>query len=155
VNAYDAGTDSQGVNMYMGLKIGWLYECSTNKNNTVYIAEGVTNFSAGRGGISDYVLAGNAYNYSDVSRQSVVVGYGIAQVAAGTDANGNYMIDVLATNGALWEWRYTNGWSLICTGIGSIDKGPLDTLDAVQYGVGWKHNSSGWSNLGSLVVAMA
>lgn len=155
VSSIDAGTDSQGVNLFAEIWNGAFWE-SSDDTGFKFIASGVKAFSAGRGGFSDYVTtAGVAHWHFDLYNQDATLFSGVSQVAAGTDANGNYMIDVLFTNGQVREYRSGLGWLNVASNTNTIGKGRLDALAAVVTGWAYEHNTGGWRNLGSSAVSVA
>jgi hypothetical protein len=153
----DSGTDKLGVNCVDIVTTGGdAYEYSDD-SGLHYIASGVQSISAGRQGISDYVTAGGvAYFHQEDSGADIYVASNVFQVAAGTDANGNSMIDVLTTDGTVSELRYGGSWATLAGSVTSLGKGPLDAVDMVfSWGDAWQYSGAGWSYLGSSAAATA
>jgi hypothetical protein len=156
----DAGTDAQGVNT-VGITFTWqdAWEHSDDSGWT-FIASGVQSISAGRQGVSDYLTTGGVAHWHTLSGQDVALAGGVRQVTAGTDQFGNYMIDLLYTNGTVQEYRQGTGWYWVwsstgSSGAASIDKGRLGELDIVfAWSDAWAHTQAGWSAfLGSSATA--
>jgi hypothetical protein len=145
-----AGTDSQGVNCVdIVYTSGNAWERS-DSSGWHFIASGVQQLSAGRQGVSDYVtLAGAAHWHTEGGADVTVFSGGASQVAAGTDSNGNYMIDVLFSNGSVQEFRSGGSWvTLMSSGVKSLGKGRVDAVDMVlSSGAVWERTSAGWQFL--------
>jgi hypothetical protein len=151
----DAGTDRYGVNVVDVVNTsGYGWELS-DTSGWHYIGSGVQSISAGRQGISDYVTGdGAAHWHRESDGYDVIVAWNVSQVAAGTDANGNWMIDALTTDGVAHEWRFNGPWATLVGSVQKLGKGPLDAVDIVQSGWGYayQHTPSGWSSLGVFVA---
>ena len=113
--------------------------------------------SAGQPGIIDYVTAGgDAYWYSEATALSSYQGSGVAAVTAGTDQNGNYMIDLLYSSGALWELRQGSGWTLLANSVAKIGKAHAGVVDLIySWGTAWAYDPYGWHFLANSVYAAA
>jgi hypothetical protein len=171
VQSIDAGTDQHGVNMvtevrtdtfiryfyingrYMGITVtqsdGYEFSDSTGKH---WVASYVSSMSAGQQGEMAYLTTGGAaYLYSESGALATYLNSGVSAVTVGTDANGNYMIDLLFANGSLSEWRQWSGWTSIASGnVTSIGKAHAGVLDAVfSADWAWTHTSAGWTYLTS------
>jgi hypothetical protein len=170
VQSIDAGTDQYGVNMVTEVRtdtfrtIYWVnglplyyyrqqsdgYERS-DSTGLHFIASNLSSMSAGQQGFLDYIgTNGVAYWYSEASAFSSYLGSGVAAVTAGTDQNGNAMIDLLYTSGAVWEWRQGSGWASLATGVVSLGKAHAGIVDTVfTSGNAWAHDAYGWLYLTS------
>jgi hypothetical protein len=168
VQSIDAGTDQYGVNMitevrtiryyhngmFITLSSGSEYSDSTGRH---FIASNVGSMSAGQQGFMDYVTTGgDAYWYSEATAFSSYLGSGVTAVTAGTDQNGNYMIDLLYSSGALWEWRQGSGWTSLANSVAKIGKAHAGIVDLVySWGTAWAHDSYGWYFLANYAYAAA
>jgi hypothetical protein len=168
VQSIDAGTDQYGVNMitevrtiryyhngvFITLSSGSEYSDSTGRH---FIASNVQSMSAGQQGFMDYVTTGgDAYWYSEATAFSSYLGSGVAAVTAGTDQNGNYMIDLLYSSGALWEWRQGSGWASLANSVAKIGKAHAGIVDLVySWGTAWAHDPYGWHFLANYAYAAA
>jgi hypothetical protein len=159
----DAGTDRTGVNsvdmVAMVINLNFTFEHSDDSGMHI-IAGGVQSISAGRQGISVYVSNGVAHLHNEVNNTDVAVYSNVSQAVAGTDANGDYMIDVLTTGGTLSEYRYGGSWTtpplpLPYPFVTSLSKGTLDAVDMIFLGSAWQHTQSGWSYLYGPAAAAA
>jgi hypothetical protein len=151
VSQISAGTDVQGANAVDALLGSSAYEHSDD-SGWHFIATAVQSISAGRQGISDYVTTGGvAHWHSESGNGDVALASGVSQVAAGTDQNGAYIIDLLYSSGSLQEYRTGSGWStLASSGVKSLGKGRLDAVDVIfSTGLDWEHTLNGWRSLGS------
>ncbi len=147
VTAIDAGTDRYGVNMMTEVWYGSGYEHS-DSTGWHYIGSGITAISAGQQGILTYLSSGNAYWWSEASASSSLLGSGVAQVTTGTDASGNYMVDMLYSNGNLYEYQTSSGWNFLDSSVQSIGKARAGAVDMVfSWGDAWEHSSAGWTYL--------
>jgi hypothetical protein len=145
VSRIDAGTDRFGFNMVDVIFNGggaWEYSDTSGWH---FLASGVQSISAGQQGISDFVLAGGAaYWYNEATGASVYLDGNVAQVSAGTDASGNFMIDLRYTNGNVWEYRVGSGWSYLDGGVQSISKGRAGLVTLVfSSGDAYDHDAAG------------
>jgi hypothetical protein len=145
-----AGTDRYGVSMLAEVWYGEVWEYS-DSSGWHYIDSGVKAVSAGQQGIIDYLTTGGtAIWYSEAGGVKVPLASGVAQVTAGTDQYGNYMIDLLLTNGNLYEYRVGGVWTWLDNGVQSIGKGHHGVVDIVfTWSDAWTHDSSGWHFLSS------
>jgi hypothetical protein len=145
VTSISAGTDRYGVNQMTEVWYGSAYEHS-DSTGWHYIASGVKAVSAGQQGIIDYLTtAGDAYWYRESDGARSYLGSNVAQVTAGTDSSGNYMIDLLYANGNLYEYRVGGGWSYVWNNVQSIGKGHAGLVDMVfTWGDAYAHDPSGW-----------
>jgi hypothetical protein len=154
VAALGAGTDRYGVSMVDVLYTsGVAYEYS-DTSGWHYLARGVRQVSAGRNGYSGVLLNnGNAYSYSEATGSSWLAGTGVAEIAEGTDASGNLMIDLVQNNGTAWEWHTNNGWTELGTGVKAVSKGCLGVTGVLfQNGNAYQHSSGGWTYLTGNVI---
>jgi hypothetical protein len=150
VVAIDAGTDVQGLNAVDWIRPSgdaWQYVPSSGQSH--FIASGVQSISAGRGGISDYITKGGVgYWYNAASNSASSLGSNVAQVTAGTDASGNAMVDLLFTNGNLYEWRADSSWVNLGGGVVFIGKARAGVVAAVSSaGEARIHGWLGWFDL--------
>jgi hypothetical protein len=119
----DAGTDRYGVNT-----VGAVYSSAnfweySDTSGWHFIDSSVQSISVGQQGIATYVTtAQNAYLYSEVSGVSSFLGSGVAQSVTGVDQFGNYMIDLVYSNGDNWEYRVGKGWFYLDFNVRSISK---------------------------------
>jgi hypothetical protein len=153
----DAGTDKLGVNCVDFVTAGGdAYEYSDD-SGFHYIASGVQSISAGRQGFTDYVTAGGvAYFHQEGAGADVYLASNVLQVAAGTDANGNAMIDMLTADGTVSELRYGGSWTALASGVTSLNKGSLDAVDMMfSWGDAWQYSGAGWGYLGGSAAAAA
>jgi hypothetical protein len=150
VASISAGTDAQGnnaVDVVLTSGNAWEHSDSTG---WYFIASGVRSVSAGSQGIADYVTTGgNAYQFSQATGKSTYLAANVAQVTAGTDANGYAMIDLLFSNGNLYEYRASGGWSFLASGVASISKARAGLIDVVfSNGNAEEHTAAGnWNFL--------
>jgi hypothetical protein len=110
----------------------------------------VQSISAGRQGISDYVTGdGAAHWHRESDGYDWIVAWNVSQEAAGTDANGNSIIDVLTTDGTVSELRTgATSWTTLDSGVTNLGKGPLDAVDMVfSWGDAWQYSGAGWNYL--------
>jgi hypothetical protein len=156
VTSIDAGTDRHGANMMTEVMHGYGYEWS-DSSGWHSLGSGITSVSAGRQGGLDYVTTnGNAYYYTEASGSASLLAYNVAQVTAGTDQNGNFMIDLLYTNGNLYEYRVNSGWTFLDNGVTSVGKAEAGAVDMVfSWGDAWDHSPSGWAYLLGSAQAVA
>jgi hypothetical protein len=118
-----AGTDVQGVNT-VDIVFTWGEAWQhSDDSGWDFIASGVKSISAGRQGISDYLTTGGvAHWHSESGSLDVTLAGSVKQVTAGTDKLGNYMIDLVYTNGNMWEYRVGSGWDFVWGNVESIGK---------------------------------
>jgi len=157
VTQIDAGTDRYGVNM-VDVIFSWgaTYEDS-DSTGWHYLGSGITSVSAGQHGISDLLYSsGAAYWYNEATNGYAFLASGVKQVTAGTDQNGNYMIDLVFSNGVLDEYRVGTGWSYLSSGVQSVSKGHAGVEDVV-FSLGFEdvHTIAGWSYVTGNVHASA
>jgi hypothetical protein len=192
----DAGTDAQGVNavdVVLALRSSPVIVASqataplfivylpttaadqySDDSGAHFIAVNVQSVSAGRQGFSAYVtLGGEGYLTNQSGGFSLDVGSGMAQVTAGTDAGGHWLIDLLLGNGTLEEEGFSTSFYTVGTRVQGIDKAHLGAVDVVLTlpqtikpaaprvaGLGggvvasstpgaWEHTLSGWRFLTS------
>jgi hypothetical protein len=149
VTAIDAGTDRYGINMMTEVWLGYGYEHS-DSTGWHYIDSGVKSVSAGQNGIMDYLTtAGNAYFFNESIGGKTYLGSGVSAVTAGTDLNGNWMIDLLFSNGNLWEYRQPGGWTQLTSSVVSIGKAHSGVVDMVfAWGnTSYAYSPAGWNYL--------
>jgi len=128
---------------------GDLYEIS-DANGWEYIDSNVRSISAGQQGIHVYVNTnGNAYSFDDSTGNDVLLGSNVAQATAGTDRQGNYIIDLLFAGGNLQEYHADGSFASLGSGIQSISKTRAGVLDAVFSGGNAEQHTPGgsWSFL--------
>jgi hypothetical protein len=148
VTSISAGTDRNGVNMEAEIWYGQGWEWSDSSGWHTF-GSGLTSISAGQQGYVDYVTGnGNGYLYTEAYGSSSLIAYNVAQMTAGTDQNGNNMIDMLYTNGNLWEYRVDTGWNWLDNSVTSIAKGRAGVVDMVfSWGDAYDHGPGGWTYL--------
>jgi hypothetical protein len=153
VSAINAGTDQEGVNAVDVIYAGgdaWEVSDSSGWN---FIASGVRSISAGQQGLAGYVTArGNAYLWNEATSGTLLLASNAAQVALGTDENGNSMIDLVFSDGTLKEFRVDSGWSFLGSWVASVSKGRAGEVDAIfAFGAVQEHTpSDGWIPLGHI-----
>jgi hypothetical protein len=172
VQSIDAGTDQYGVNMVTEVRtdtfraIFWVngqpisyyrqvsdgYERS-DSTGLHFIASNVSSMSAGQQGFMDYVTtSGDAWWYSESTAFDSYLGSGVAAVTAGTDQNGNYMIDLLYSSGALYEWRQGRGLTFLDNNVAKIGKAHVGVVDLVfSWGSAWAYDAHSWQFLANYV----
>jgi hypothetical protein len=140
VKAIDAGTDNYGVNAVTEIRgnQAWYWSDSTGFNQ---IAGGnVAQVSTGRGGVVDLVFTDgtaewwHAYGGGAQGGQTASLGSNVSQVTTGYDANGNYIIDMLYTDGFVAEYHTDIGWVNMATNIGYLGKSRAGVVDMVTRG---------------------
>jgi hypothetical protein len=155
-SSISAGTDKLGVNavdIIFTWGDAWEYSDSSGWH---FMASGVASVSAGQRGIADYVTTGgNAYWFNEATGSIVFLASNVAQVTAGTDQFGNYMIDLLYTSGSLSEYKVGSGWTTLTSGVKSISKARAGLLDVLfSSGYAYEHDAYGnWYYLTSGVAA--
>jgi hypothetical protein len=152
----DAGTDVQGVNA-VDVVFTWgdAWERSDD-TSWHFIASGVQSVSAGRLGICDYLTTDGAAHWHHELGSDATLAGGVSQVTAGTDANGNYMIDLLYANGDLWEYRAGGAWTYLGGGNGQISKANAGAITEINPWTDFDtHDASGWHYWTSYVVMAA
>jgi hypothetical protein len=101
-------------------------------------------------------MGGKAYALNDGSGQSTSLASNVSQAAAGTDENGNAMLDLLLVDGTLEEYRVGQGWSELASGVASVSKGRAGLIDVVfQSGALEEHSSGGFAQLASNGISEA
>jgi hypothetical protein len=149
VTAIEAGTDQLGVNMVdLVLTNGdaWEHSDSTGWH---FLAHTVQAVSAGRGGYSEVLLQnGNAYHYNETTGGLGLLATNVAQISAGTDENGNAMIELVYTSGVAYEYRTATGWTYLGSGVKSISRATAGVA-VVLFGTGgvYEHDLAGWHAL--------
>lgn len=148
VSAIDAGIDRYGVNMVdVVFGSGALSEYSDTSGWHVLCGE-VKAASAGSLGISVALLKdGRAYQYSEAAATWTYLAGNIAQVGAGTDVSGT-LIELLATNGTLSQYRPGFGASTLAGGVKSVGTPRAGLIDVVlTNGDAYEHTATGWTAL--------
>jgi hypothetical protein len=143
VASIDAGTDRFGVNSVVEISTwGGAYEWS-DSTGWHYIDYNVQSASAGRQGIVDLVYnTGNAYWWNEATTQFVFLGSNVTQVTTGFDQSGNYIIDLLYTNGNVNEWRQ-GGWHFKDYNVQSMAKSVAGYFhDVSRLGNAWEFDLS-------------
>jgi hypothetical protein len=151
MKAIDAGTDRFGVSMVDVISTsGSAYEIS-NTSGAHLLANGVKQISAGQQGASEILLTdGNAYHFDEASGKAIHLASGVAQVTAGTDQFGHFMIDLLFSNGAAYEYRAATGWTELQTNVAALSKARAGVVDVLfASGSAYEHDDSGWLQLAS------
>jgi hypothetical protein len=150
VSSISAGSDRLGVSaVELVTTSGAAWEVS-DSTGWHFIASGVSSVSAGQQGMLGYVTTGgNGYFFSEASGSSSWLGSKVSQVAIGTDAQGNYLIDLLFSNGTLDQYRVGSGWSVLDSNVHSISKARAGLADVVySWGAAYEHTANGsWSFL--------
>jgi hypothetical protein len=157
VVSIDAGTDHYGVNSVdLVLYTGAAYEIS-NTSGVHLLATGVKTISAGPLGVSEILLQnGYALDYREATNTFTVLAGNVAQITSGTDPSGSAMIDLLFSNGALYEYRTSTGWTYVANGVQSVSKGLDGVVDYIlANGILYEHLAGGSFFLtGSVVKAV-
>jgi hypothetical protein len=155
ISAIDAGTDQIGVSMVDVIYSNYFasaYEYRLATGGWSYLGWGIRSVSAGQQGVSTFVSSGgSAYLYFESSGTSSLLASNVAAATAGVDAAGNYMIDLLYTNGALYEYRNTSSgilpnyqWSYLWGGVRSISKARAGLVSVIfSFGGAYDHDSYG------------
>jgi hypothetical protein len=157
IAAIDAGTDKVGSNMVDAITTGgaaWEYSDTSGWH---YMGSGVASVSAGQQGFTTYLTtSGNAYDYQDATGTSSFIASGVAAITAGTDANGNVMVDLLLDGGQLDQYQSSTGWVVLATGIRSISKGVHGTVGVITTtGSAYDNTSGSWIGLTANAKAIA
>lgn len=144
-----AGTDRNGINMVdevTNAGEAWEFSDTTGWH---HLASAIRSISAGQQGISAFVTsAGDAYGFSEATGTTTFYGSGAASVTAGTDPYGNAMIELLYTNGNLYEYRPGTGWSFVSGNVRQVSKGRAGLVDLVfTSGDAYDHTAAGWTYL--------
>lgn len=157
VTKLDAGTDVQGVNMVDVIETSGNAWEHSDSSGWHFLASGVASISAGRQGISDFVTTAGVAHWHTEGGSDVALASGVKQATAGYDQNGNYMIDLLYTSGAVSQYRTNTGWTTLASsgsGVVSISKAHLGAVDLVySNGNAWEYGLSGWRFLGTAIQA--
>jgi hypothetical protein len=136
--AIDAGTDQFGVNMVDVIDTAtnaWSYSDTGARR---LLATGIAQVSAGQQGVSDFVTVnGDAFWFlwGGWGNQTFQFASNVLSVKTGTDANGNYQIDMIINNfGITQAWEYTtlSGWTFVNNNVGYVSKargGWVDVID--------------------------
>jgi len=108
VVALDAGTDQFGVNavdLVYGSGAAWEHSDTSGWH---FLANGVARVSAGRNGAAEMLLGnGNAYHFNEAAGSFTFLASNVAQIASGTDTNGNLIIDLVFAGGT--DVLFANG----------------------------------------------
>jgi hypothetical protein len=121
------------------------------------LATGVKAVSAGPLGVSEILLQnGNAYDHREATNTTTFLAANVARVTAGTDPSGTAMIDLLESNGALYEYRTSTGWTNVANGVRSVSKGLAGVVDYILAGGSLYEHTAGGSFFlaGSVVKAV-
>ena len=156
---------------YVLLNNGALYGFKDATGQSTYLGNGVVSIDAGtdRYGVSSVDLVttsgnayevseillqnGNAYDYREATNTATFLGSNVFQVAAGADAAGNAMIELIDTGGALHEYRAGSGWSTIATGARSVSKARAGLTDVLlANGNAYEHTAAGAAFLAGAVA---
>jgi hypothetical protein len=168
VLAIDAGTDRHGVNAVVELYIrdynsfnpwqpsgeAWEWSDSTGWN---HIANRVTQASAGRQGVVDLVFTDataywwQAYAGGVQGGSLVYIGSGVTMVTTGYDQNGNYIIDMLYSNGVVYEYRNGSGWNFLDYNVRSMSKSRGGVIDTNSFA----DNAWEFDNYGNYTLVLA
>jgi hypothetical protein len=146
VAAIDAGTDQYGVNKVDVINVlgaAWEYSDTSGWH---FLDNNVRQVSAGRNGIAELLLFnGDAYHYTETTGSYILLDSGVAQITAGTDQNGNFMIDLVTFGGSAYEYRVGSGWSFLSNNVVQISKGHNGVTDVLfSDGSAYEHDLSGW-----------
>jgi hypothetical protein len=152
VSAIDAGTDRTGVNMVTELWNGqaWEWSDSSGWHYIPYSVYSVTQISAGRQGMIDFVdAAGQAFLWIESSGQFVYLGSGVTRVTTGYDQYGGLVVDLLYWNGDLWDWRAATGWQRLDWDVYTVSKARAGVVDDISnLGTAWEFDA--WDNFSLL-----
>jgi hypothetical protein len=134
VTAIDAGTDRYGVNMVAGVYGGWLGFEYSDSGGWRGLASGVQAVSAGQQGNLVILYAnGTAWRYNEATGSSVNLRSNVAAVIVGTDQYGKYLIELLGTDGNLYEYGAGDRLTRIFGGVTAAGKPHGGTVDVVFY----------------------
>jgi len=142
VSAIDAGTDRLGVNMVAELYQGqvWTRSDSSGWQQIPYHLYSVGQISAGRQGVLGFVdAAGRAYLWSQDSGQLTYEIDGVNRITTGYDQNGGLVVDLLYSNGNVYDWRATTGrWIQLAQSTHALSKARAGVVDVLA------NTSDGW-----------
>ncbi len=137
VSAIDAGTDRYGENMLAEIwqNQGWTYSVSTDWTQ---FALNVAAVSAGRQGYVAWLdLWGAAFYKGDGN--SLYLGSGVTQITAGYDQGGGLVLDLLYSNGNVYDWRAASGMQFLDYDVRAIGKARAGVVDDVsRLNNGWE-----------------
>jgi hypothetical protein len=123
VASIDAGTDRYGVNAVaevMPWGTAWEWSDTTGWH---FIASGVQSVSMGQQGIATFVTTGgDAFWYGEAYGGTSYLSSGVLLSVTGVDQAGNYMIDLVYSNGDNWEYRGDRGWNFVDWNVRSLSK---------------------------------
>jgi hypothetical protein len=157
VSSIDAGTDQFGVNKVDVVNVlGAAWECS-DTSGWHFLANNVWQVSAGRNGVAELLLFnGDAYHFSETTGSFTFLGSGVAQITAGTDQNGNFMIDLVTFGGGAYEYCIGSGWSYLGSGVWQVSKARAGVTDVLfSNGYAYEHDANDWLFLTSGAWAVA
>jgi hypothetical protein len=156
VATIDAGTDKFGVNSVDVIFTGGAAWEHSDTSSWHFIANNVQSISAGQRGISDLLTGGNAYFFNEATGSLSFLGSNVASVQVGYDQFGNYLIDMLCSNGNAYEYGAGSGWSFLGGNVQSLSKARAGLVDVIfNGGNASDHTSAGFSFLlgGALTAA--
>jgi hypothetical protein len=152
IGRIDAGTDRFGVNMvdviYVDASSDDLTRWTTQAfeiSDTVIsgtrhwlkLGDMVSWISAGQQGRTEMVIMEggnlNGYHYRDDNNTKTLIASNVAQMSAGTDANGQPVANVLLKNGQLYVYSNLKSGTLVHDSIKSISKSRAGILDAIEH----------------------
>ncbi len=144
-----AGTDQTGVNT-VDIVFSWgdAYERS-DSTGWHSLSSNTQSVSAGQqGNVTMVKTWGDAYLYSEASNSYTFLGYHVKQVTTGVDQYGNLMIDLLYTNGLLYErtgaFVFATVWTYLDNNVTSVSKGHGGLVDVVfNWGDSYEHGAYG------------
>jgi hypothetical protein len=135
VTAIDAGTDETGVNMVDVITTNKLAYAVSESTGWHFLWWNAASVSAGQQGVSAVVdTAGDAFLFTSqwgFPFFQQFLGSGVAKAAVGTDSNGNYMLDLLHTDGTVSEYRSGIGWHFLASDVSFVGKGHAGVVDLV------------------------
>jgi hypothetical protein len=129
---------------------GLAYELS-DTTGLHYLTGGVRTICAGGQGISEILLQnGQVVYHSEASVAFSVLTAGVAVISDGTDASGPNVVDLVYTNGDLYEYPASTGWDLLSHGVYSVGKARGSVVDLIlSNGLVEEHGPNGWTPLTS------
>jgi hypothetical protein len=160
VASISAGTDTEGVN---AVDVLWgtpgqvsshmAYQYS-DSSGWYMLADHVVSVSAGQQGIVAYVTTtGDAYALDQATNSLILLSANAAEVTAGTDAQGHYLIDLVNTSGGLYEYRQGGVGKYLGGNVQAIGKAHAGLVaavfsdgDARAYDI-YRHGGTGWHDL--------
>ncbi len=148
-----AGTDKTGVNT-VDITFNW-GDAYAHSDSTGfrYLNSSIRSVSAGQQGNATMVSFSGLAFLNQADGSTVFLGSNVQQVTAGVDQYGQLMIDLLYTNGVLYErtggFIFTPVWTYLDSNVTSISKANSGQVDLVfSWGDSYEHAANGnWNRL--------